>query len=54
MTVGRYRFGRGNARARLEDRGPADVDEILVKPPTREEHLLDRWTFLDETACRAG
>jgi hypothetical protein len=54
MTVGPYALARSMLDLAVEDSGPAVVDQILVKPPTSEEHLLDPWTFLDDDSVPRG
>lgn len=54
MTVGPYVLARSMLDLAVEDSGPAVVDQILVKPPTSEEHLLDPWTFLDDDSVPRG
>jgi hypothetical protein len=54
MTVGPYVLARSMLDLAVEDRGPAVVDQILVKPPTSEAHLLDPWTFLDDDSVPRG
>lgn len=54
MTVGPYVLAKSMLDLAVEDRGPAVVDQILVKPPTSEEHLLDPWTFLDDDSVPRG